>query len=57
MTIEDNSTLMQRTFLFVGVSSFIKAWFGHRDPIAEGPAGSWVSIFIKLGQVAMHQRH
>ena len=55
LSIEDISTLMQRTFLVVGVSSFIQAWFGHRYPIADGPAGSWVSIFVILGQVAMHQ--
>lgn len=42
-------------FLVVGVSSFIQAWFGHRYPIADGPAGSWVSIFVILGQVSMHQ--
>lgn len=42
-------------FLVVGISSFIQAWFGHRYPIADGPAGSWVSIFVILGQVAMHQ--
>lgn len=42
-------------FLVVGVSSFLQAWFGHRYPIADGPAGSWVSIFVILGQVAMHQ--
>ncbi|PER12047.1 xanthine permease [Bacillus cereus] len=55
LPIEDVSTLMQRTFLVVGVSSFIQSWFGHRYPIADGPAGSWVSIFVILGQVAMHQ--
>lgn len=55
LSIEDISTLMQRTFLVVGVSSLIQAWFGHRYPIADGPAGSWVSIFVILGQVAMHQ--
>lgn len=49
------STLMQRTFFVVGVSSFIQAWFGHRYSIADGPAGSWVSIFVVLGQVAMSQ--
>ncbi|GAB6991454.1 purine/pyrimidine permease [Paenibacillus pini] len=49
------STLMQRTFLVVGVSSCLQAWLGHRYPIADGPAGSWVSIFVILGQVAMHQ--
>ncbi|MDA2520321.1 purine/pyrimidine permease, partial [Bacillus cereus] len=55
LSIEDISTLMHRTFLVVGISSFIQAWFGHRYPIADGPAGSWVSIFVILGQVAMHQ--
>ncbi|MBP2000035.1 xanthine/uracil permease [Paenibacillus shirakamiensis] len=46
---------MQRTFLVVGVSSCLQAWLGHRYPIADGPAGSWVSIFVILGQVGMHQ--
>ncbi|MGG0178902.1 purine/pyrimidine permease [Gottfriedia acidiceleris] len=55
LSIDDISTLMQRTFLVVGVSSFLQAWLGHRYPIADGPAGSWVSIFVILGQVAMHQ--
>lgn len=55
LSIGDVSTLMQRTFLVVGVSSFIQAWLGHRLPIADGPAGSWVSIFVILGQIAMHQ--
>ncbi|NKX15291.1 purine/pyrimidine permease [Bacillus cereus] len=55
LSIEDISTLMQRTFLVVGVSSFIQALFGHKYPIADGPAGSWISIFVILGQVAMHQ--
>ena len=54
LPIEDVSTLM-RELLVVGVSSFIQSWFGHRYPIADGPAGSWVSIFVILGQVAMHQ--
>jgi xanthine/uracil permease len=43
--IELNSFL-QRVFLLVGISSFIQAKFGHRYPIADGPAGSWVSIFV-----------
>jgi len=55
LSAEDISTLMQRTFLAAGISSFIQAWFGHRYPIADGPAGSWVSIFVILGQVAVHQ--
>lgn len=55
LSIEDISTLMQRTFLVVGISSLIQAWLGHRYPIADGPAGSWISIFVILGQIAMHQ--
>jgi len=55
LSIEEISTLMQRTFLVVGVSSFIQAWLGHGYPIADGPAGSWVSIFVILGQIALNQ--
>ncbi|MBV7505501.1 purine/pyrimidine permease [Bacillus sp. sid0103] len=40
------SALMQRTFFIVGLSSFMQVKFGHRFPIADGPAGSWVSIFV-----------
>ena len=54
LPIEDVSTLMQRTFSrgskFVSTSV---VWASL--PIADGPAGSWVSIFVILGQVAMHQ--
>jgi xanthine/uracil permease len=45
------STLMQRTLFIVGVSSFIQARFGHRYPIADGPAGSWVSIFVIFASI------
>lgn len=38
--------LMQRIFFIVGLSSFIQATLGHRFPLADGPAGSWVSIFV-----------
>ncbi|KAB2332259.1 xanthine permease [Cytobacillus depressus] len=49
------SALMQRTFLVVGLSSFLQAKFGHRFPIADGPAGSWVSIFVIYASLGMQQ--
>ena len=55
LSMEEISTLMQRTFFVVGISSFLQGWLGHRYPIADGPAGSWVSVFVILGQVATHQ--
>jgi xanthine/uracil permease len=55
LSIEETSALMQRTFFVVGISSFIQGWLGHRYPIADGPAGSWVSVFVILGDVAVHQ--
>lgn len=55
LSVKEISELMQRTFLVVGVSSFIQGRFGHRFPIADGPAGSWVSVFVILAGVAAHQ--
>lgn len=49
------SALMQRTFLIVGISSFLQGWIGHRYPIADGPAGSWVSVFVVLASVSGQQ--
>lgn len=55
LSIEEISALMQRTFFVVGISSFIQGWLGHRYPIADGPAGSWVSVFVILADVAVRQ--
>lgn len=55
LSFEQISTLMQRTFFVVGISSFIQGCFGHKYPIADGPAGSWVSIFVILGNLAFIQ--
>ncbi|GLI09719.1 xanthine permease [Paenibacillus tyrfis] len=52
---EEISSLMQRTFLVVGLSSFLQGWIGHRYPIADGPAGSWVSVFVIMADVAVKQ--
>ncbi|MEH7013802.1 purine/pyrimidine permease [Neobacillus niacini] len=49
------SALMQRTFFIVGLSSFIQAKFGHRYPITDGPAGSWVSIFVIFASIGTQQ--
>lgn len=55
LSTEEISDLMQRTFFVVGISSFIQGWFGHRYPIADGPAGSWVSVFVILAGMAIQQ--
>ncbi|WHY90953.1 purine/pyrimidine permease [Neobacillus cucumis] len=55
LSIGEISELMQRTFFVMGISSFIQGWLGHRYPIADGPAGSWVSVFVILAGVAIHQ--
>ncbi|MDQ0973130.1 xanthine/uracil permease [Neobacillus niacini] len=49
------SALMQRTFFVVGLSSFIQGKFGHRYPIVDGPAGSWVSIFVIFASIGTQQ--
>ncbi|MGE8078538.1 purine/pyrimidine permease [Peribacillus loiseleuriae] len=55
LSVEEISDLMQRTFFVVGISSFIQGWLGHRYPIADGPAGSWVSVFVILAGVAVQE--
>lgn len=51
----DISSLMQRTFFIVGLSTFIQAKFGHRFPIIDGPAGSWVSMFVIFAGIGLQQ--
>lgn len=55
LTIDEIASLMQRVFFVVGISTFIQGWFGHRLPIADGPAGSWVSIFVILADITLQQ--
>ncbi|WP_174498000.1 purine/pyrimidine permease [Salirhabdus euzebyi] len=45
MSFTDVSGLMQRTLFIVGIACFLQGWFGHRLPIADGPAGIWISTF------------
>lgn len=49
------ASLMQRVFFVVGISSFIQGMVGHRLPLADGPAGSWVSIFVILADISIQQ--
>lgn len=55
LSIDDITSLMQRVFFIVGISSFLQGFIGHRLPLADGPAGSWVSIFVMLGAIAIQQ--
>lgn len=45
--------LMQRTFFIVGASSFLQGWIGHKLPIVDGPAGTWLVVFIIMGETAV----
>lgn len=53
--VEEVSSLMQRMFFVVGLSSFLQVKFGHRYPIADGPAGSWVGIFVIYASISAQQ--
>ncbi|WLV23806.1 purine/pyrimidine permease [Aciduricibacillus chroicocephali] len=55
LSIEEIASLMQRVFFIVGISSFLQGVIGHRLPLADGPAGSWVSIFVMLAAIALQQ--
>lgn len=52
---EEIAGLMQRTFFVVGLTSFLQGWLGHRLPIADGPAGLWLGVFVILGEAAVRQ--
>jgi len=52
---EEIAALMQRTFFVVGLSSMLQALLGHRFPVIDGPAGSWVSIFIMIAGMSAQQ--
>lgn len=42
---EDISSMMQRTFLLIGISGLLQTMFGHRLPLMENPAGLWWGVF------------
>ncbi|TGE38364.1 xanthine permease [Desulfosporosinus fructosivorans] len=45
--------LAQRTFFFAGIASLTQAFFGHKYPIYEGPAGVWYTTFVLLAATAV----
>ncbi|MBE3568849.1 MAG: purine/pyrimidine permease [Bacillales bacterium] len=53
LTVDQIAELLQRTFLVVGISSLLSGWIGHRLPIADGPAGIWLGIFVLMGEMAV----
>lgn len=55
LPLEEVASLMQRTFFIVGVSSLLQGALGHRYPIADGPAGSWVSVFVIMADMALQR--
>lgn len=44
--------LVQRTFIWCGIASFLQCRWGHGFPIFEGPAGMWYGILITLATTA-----
>lgn len=42
----ETSLFMQRTIFVLGIACLIQAFFGHRLPINEGPAGLWWGIYV-----------
>lgn len=42
----DASLFMQRTIFVLGIACLLQAFFGHRMPINEGPAGLWWGIYV-----------
>ncbi|MCR8643750.1 purine/pyrimidine permease [Paenibacillus sp. N1-5-1-14] len=50
---EEISSLMQRTFLLIGISGLLQTVFGHRLPLMENPAGLWWGVFtVYAGLIA-----
>jgi xanthine/uracil permease len=37
---------LQRSLFVIGIASLLQVFFGHRLPIAEGPAGLWWGVFM-----------
>ncbi|MFP3389431.1 purine/pyrimidine permease [Brevibacillus sp. SIMBA_040] len=55
LPVDEIASLMQRTFLVAGASTVLQGLVGHRLPIADGPAGIWLSVFVILGDMALRQ--
>ncbi|WP_432352478.1 purine/pyrimidine permease [Sporosarcina sp. A2] len=42
----DTALFLQRTIFVLGIACLLQAFFGHKLPINEGPAGLWWGIFV-----------
>lgn len=49
------ASFLQRTIFITGCATLLQALFGHRLPIAEGPAGLWWGTFIVYANLAASQ--
>ena len=53
---DGRNILFNAAYVFVvGISSFLQGWIGHRLPIADEPAGSWVGVFTVLAYATAGQ--
>lgn len=48
----ETTTLLQRTFFVMGLTSILQGVFGHRLPLMEGPAGLWWGVFLTFAGIA-----
>ncbi len=46
LPIVEIAGLLQRSFFVIGIGSLIQGLWGHKLPIAEGPAGLWWGVFM-----------
>ncbi|MED4877460.1 purine/pyrimidine permease [Anoxybacillus geothermalis] len=46
LSLREIAGFVQRTFFVIGFVSIIQSVFGHRMPIAEGPAVLWWGVFL-----------
>lgn len=55
LSAADITLYTERTFFVCGLIGLLQAFFGHRYPVMEAPAGMWWGVFIVLVQMAKDQ--
>lgn len=48
---EATAAFTDRTLFVSGLVGLAQAWWGHRYPVVEGPAGMWWGVFLVLIQI------
>ncbi|RIV28734.1 permease [Alicyclobacillaceae bacterium I2511] len=51
LSVQGTAALTERTLFVSGLLGMAQAWWGHRVPIVEGPAGMWWGVFLVLIQM------